>query len=452
MLLIISQPKIIIRFTKIVQSLLNFDLKHILHPCSQMKDYEWLHPLIIDSASGVYFHTRDGRKVIDAISSWWCKSFGHQHPRLQAALLQQAKRFEHVIFANTTNDIIVELTQKLVQLMPHLSHVFYAGDGSCAVEVAMKMSLHTRYVQGERHKSQFIALANGYHGETLGALSVSDLAQFKVPYQSALFDVYFIEPPYVTGMDDPLWQDCNDDWPLIEAQLLQRVDTTTAILVEPIVQGAGGMRIYSADFLNRLAKFAKHHGIHLIADEIMTGMGRTGRMLASEWATIQPDIICLSKGLTGGWLPFSAVLFTDEINQYFYGDMASGKSFLHSHTYSGNVLGAAVANAVLDLLQDDACLRRINAVGEKMRKFLEDIANETGRLQQVRQIGAIAAAELVVHPDAVRPGYQVFQRALELGAFLRPLGSTIYWLPPYIIDDDTLSHLHAITKTALNNV
>lgn len=432
-----------------MSSLLEFDLKHILHPCSQMKDYEWLKPLMIEKAEGSYLYLNDGSRIIDAISSWWCKSFGHQHPRLKAALQTQLDRFEHVIFANTTNDVILDLTKQLINLMPHLSQVFYAGDGSCAVEIAMKMSLHARYVAKENHRTRFIALSNGYHGETLGALSVSDLAHFKSPYQSALLDVHFIQSiPYVAGVLDPLWHDCSQHWDVIERELSAHVDTATAILVEPMVQGAGGMKVYSPDFLHRLATYAKKHGIHLIADEIMTGLGRTGKMLASEWAGIEPDILCLSKGLTGGWLPFSAVLFTDEINQHFYGDDDSGKSFLHSHTYSGNVLGAALAREVLLLLEEDQGLQKINAMGDKMRMLMNEIAAETGKLQHVRQLGAIVAADLV-EDQRKRHRYTIFQEALKLGAFLRPLGSTIYWMPPFNTCESTLLELQAITRGAI---
>lgn len=434
-----------------MSSLLETDLRHVLHPCSQMKDYEWLKPLIIERALGAYLQLADGRRVIDAISSWWCKSFGHQHPRLKRALLQQLDRFEHVIFANTTNDVIVELTQQLVQLMPSLSHVFYAGDGSCAVEVAMKMSLHTRYVAGDKTRTRFIGLANGYHGETMGALSASDLAQFKAPYEALLFDVDFIHSlPYVTGIEDPLWHDCGAYWPLIEAQLMPLAEKATAILVEPIVQGAGGMKIYSPDCLKRLAAFAKAHHIHLIADEIMTGMGRTGKMLACEWAGIQPDLLCLSKGLTGGFLPFSAVLFTDEINDYFYADVASGRSFLHSHTYSGHVLGAAVASEVLRLLQEDDCLSRVHALGQQLRLLMVDVAGKTGQLHNVRQLGAMVAADFVDESLDKRRGYRLFQEALNRGAFLRPLGSTLYWMPPFITEEHTLLELKEITQAALS--
>lgn len=429
------------------QSTLAFDLKHILHPCSQMKDYEILKPLMIKSAQDVYLYTEDGRKIIDAISSWWCKSFGHQHPVLKSALLEQLNHFEHVIFANTSNEVIIQLTQKLIKLMPHLSHVFYAGDGSCAVEVALKMSLQTRFLTNSKRK-HFAALSNGYHGETFGALSVSDLSLYKKPYEDALFPVTMIHDlPYVTGEEDPLWFDASEFWDKTEKQLLPLADKLTAIIVEPIVQGAGGMKIYSPNYLNRLTAFAHHHGIHIIADEIMTGVGRAGRMLASTYADIKPDFICLAKGLTAGWLPFSAILFSDEINQHFYADYETGHSFLHSHTYSGHVLGAAIANKVLELAPQ--YLERIKQIGIEMKRHFEDIAAKTGQLINIRQLGAVVAADLITTKNSRRRGFQVFQEALKRGAFLRNLGDTIYWLPPFNIDDATLNDLKEITLYAI---
>ena len=291
-----------------------------------------------------HLHLHDGRKIIDAISSWWCKSLGHQHPRLKRALLAQVEKFEHVILANTTNETIVHLTEKLAQLMPSLNKVMYASDGSCAVEMAMKMSLHARQIEGKHQRKLFIALENGYHGETAGALSVSDLGLYRAPYQDMLFDTKLIlSLPYVTGAHDPLWSDCESHWEKIENQLKPFAESATAVILEPIMQGAAGMKIYSQDFLKRLRHWTHEHGIHLIADEIMTGIGRTGKMLACEHANIEPDFICLSKGLTSGWLPLSAMLTRSAIYDLFYDDYASGKSFLHSHTHSGNVLAASVA-------------------------------------------------------------------------------------------------------------
>ena len=431
--------------------LLARDLRHIWHPCSQMKDHETFKLLEIVGAQGCFLELRDGKKIIDAISSWWCKSLGHGHPRLKRAISRQLEKFEHVILANTTNDTIVALSEKLTRLSPALSKVFYASDGSCAIEIAMKMSLHARQIQGDTERNLFLALENGYHGETIGALSVSDVGIYREPYASLLFDVELITAlPYVSGIEDPVWLDCEEHWLVIEKQLEKFSDVATAIIVEPIVQGAGGMKIYSQDFLKRLRAWTAKRGIHVIADEIMTGIGRTGKMLACEHAGITPDFLCLSKGLTSGWLPLSAVLTRDEIYQVFYDDYGSGKSFLHSHTYSGNVLAASVAVEVLNIMREENICAKVNDTGRFMLEQMTEIANTTKKLANVRGIGAIVAADLITDSAQARAGYEVFRRAVELGAFLRPIGNTIYWLPPLNIEREVVMLLKEITQEALS--
>ena len=435
-----------------VRELQELDLKFNWHPCSQMKDYEVFKPLVITRAYDSYLELSDGRKIIDAISSWWCKSLGHNHPLLKQALVEQIEKFEHVIFANTTNETIVKLSQKLTSLMTGLNKVFYAGDGSCAVEIALKMSLHSRVIHGETHRHQFIALKNGYHGETIGAMSVSDLEIYRAPYKSLLFTPVFIEPLYVSGIEDPHWNDASDHWPAIEKQLAPHCNTVTAIIVEPILQGAGGMRIYSQYFLSRINAWAKEHHIHIIVDEIMTGVGRTGKMLACEYADIQPDFICLSKGLTSGWMPFSAVLTTSDMYQTFYDDYETGKSFLHSHTYSGNVLGASLALTTLEIIEKNHLCNKANTLQTVMRSYMKEIAEKTGRIQNIRGIGAVIAADVITENRSKRLGYHLYQEAVKLGALLRPLGNTIYWLPPLIISDQTLLDLKEITLKAISSV
>jgi adenosylmethionine-8-amino-7-oxononanoate aminotransferase len=431
-------------------TLITRDLQHIWHPCSQMKDYEIFKPLIIAGASQSYFHLQDGRKVIDAISSWWCKSLGHQHPRIKRALLAQVEKFEHVILANTTNETIVDLSERLARLMPALDKVMYASDGSCAVEMAMKMSLHAREITGEHERKLFIALENGYHGETIGTLSVSDLGLYRAPYQSVLFDTKLISGlPYVTGEQDALWNNCEAQWNEIVKTLEPFAETATAVILEPIVQGAAGMKIYSQDFLKRLRAWTAQHSIHLIADEIMTGIGRTGKMLACEHAGIEPDFICLSKGLTGGWLPLSAMLTRSSIYNLFYDDYANGKSFLHSHTHSGNVLAASVAIEVLKIMQEENLCARAVDVGKIMRDHMQAIADETGKLANVRGIGAMVAADLVCDEPGRRYGFEIYQKAVELGALLRPIGNTLYWLPPLNVEAETLAELREITFVAM---
>lgn len=424
--------------------------QHIFHPCSQMKDYETFKPLQIVGAGEAHLHLRDGSKVIDAISSWWCKSLGHQHPRLKAALHAQIDKFEHVILANTINDTIAALSEKLAALMPVLNKVMYASDGSCAVEMAMKMSLHARQITGESKRKSFVSLENGYHGETVGALSVSDMGIYREPYQALLFETPLISPlPYVSGSDDVLWHNAELAFERVRQKLEPMADTVTALILEPIVQGAAGMQIYSQDFLHRLRQWTAEKNIHLIADEIMTGIGRTGKMLASEHANIEPDFICLSKGLTGGFLPLSAMLMRGSIYDLFYDDYASGKSFLHSHTHSGNVLAASVALEVLQVMQEENLCVRANEIGKVMLQNMQDIAAHTGKLRNVRGIGAIVAADLVNDIPGRRYGYEVYQKAVELGALLRPIGNTIYWLPPLTVAWDVLEELKVITEKAV---
>ena len=439
-----SQPTIILWFTK------NMTPYPIWHPCAQMKDYESFQPLWIESAKGSYLKTKDDRLIIDAISSWWCKSFGHSHEHLKAALLKQLEKFEHVLAANTTNDTLLALAQKLTQLTTTLKKVFFAGDGSVAVEIALKMSLQARKILGQPERTQFLRLENGYHGETIGALSVSDMPLYSQPFKPLLFNAKTISSiPYLHHRDHPLWNNCEEHWQKIVADLAPYCETATALIVEPIVQGAAGMKIYSQDLLKRLRNWTKQHDIHLIADEIMTGIGRTGKMLACEHAQIEPDILCLSKGLTAGWLPFSAVLTTNELYQLFYDDYHTGKAFLHSHTYCGNALGASVALEVLHIFEEENILEQINFLQQKMHAAMNEVAHNTRQLQNVRSIGAIVAADLINPQGKPRLGYEVYQKAVELGALLRPLGNTIYWLLPFNTSVDTLTKLQDITQQAI---
>jgi len=425
------------------------DLKLNWHPCAQMHDYENFKALVIKRAYGSYLELADGRKIIDAISSWWCKALGHNHPLLKKALLTQVRKFEHVIFANTTNEIIVKLSRKLTELSPGLSKVFYAGDGSSAVEVAIKMSLHVRKINKQAQKNKFVAFTNGYHGETVGALSVSDSGVYRDPYQDILFTPILITPPYVCGAQDPRWHNAFDAWCIAEKILEQHKKTITAIILEPILQGAGGMQLYSKDFLARLSAWAKNNDVYIIADEIMTGIGRTGKMFACEHADIKPDFICLSKGLTSGWLPFSAVLMTEKIYQTFYGEYELGKNFLHSHTYSGNVLGAAIALKTIEIIEENKLYERANLLQTIMLNYMQEIAAKTKILKNIRGIGAVIAADLIVTDPTKRVGYQLYKNAVEYGAFLRPLGNTIYWLPPLNIPLKTLRELRDITLRAI---
>lgn len=426
-------------------TLIQRDLQHIWHPCSQMKDFEQSPPFVIKHAKGSYLYTDKG-PVIDAISSWWCKSLGHGHPAVIGAIQAQLNRFEHVISANTTHPLIVELAEALHNISGK-QHVFFASDGSSAVEIAMKLAIQSAQLKGTPHRNQFIALKHGYHGETLGALSLSDLGRFKKPFESFGVNCHFLQNiDYVDNQRDPAWNTC--EWASTLQELESIKANVCAIMVEPMVQGAGGMRCYSADFLRQLAAWAKTNDIYFIADEIMTGMGRTGQWLASHHAGIDPDMICLSKGLTSGSLPLSCVLIDHDIYDLFYNDMETGKSFLHSHTYSGNPLAVSAALATIHTMQAEGINQQAEALGACMRRYFSDIATQTGKLRNIRSIGAIVAADLV-EDDSPRIGHRIANAALNRGALLRPIGNTLYWLTPLNTAHQTIEDLADITLASI---
>jgi len=434
--------------------LVSRDLSHVWHPCSQMRDYERFPPLEVVSASGSRLHLKDGRVLIDAISSWWCKSLGHGHPRLKAALARQMERFEHVILANTTHELIVSLSERLAALAPGLNHVFYAGDGSTAVEIAAKMALHAAKIRGGGG-ARFLALENGYHGETALTLALGDLGLYRDPYREILPPVSFLRGlPYVDSDRHPLWADCSEAWPALERQLEENLPGLCAVVVEPILQGAGGMRFYSADFLRRLREWTRARGVILIADEILTGFGRTGAMLACDHAGVVPDLLCLSKGLTAGWLPMSAVLVSDGIYDLFYGEYGQGRDFLHSNTYSGNALAAAVALEALDIYRDEDIPGRVRRDHAALASSWARVGEATGRLKNLRCLGAVAAAELCGPGTGAgeRAGFRVYQQAVARGALLRTLGDTVYWLLPLNAGAEVIGELEGITTEAIRAV
>ncbi len=429
------------------EQLIASDLQHIWHPCMQMKDFELCPPIIVNKAKGSYLYTNQG-PLIDAQASWWCKSLGHGHPQVIAAIKKQLYQFEHVISANTTHPILVKLGEKLAKITAK-QHVFFASDGSSGVEIAMKLSLHAQQLKGNAHRQEFIALENSYHGETLGTLSISDLGLYKKPYEGYGVICHFLKDiPYVLSPQDALYSDAETSWDKLLPQLEKIKSQVCAIIVEPLLQGAGGMRYYSADFLKRLHAWGQQNGIYFIADEIMTGIGRTGKWLACEHAGINPDLICLSKGLTSGSLPLSTVLIDHSIYELFYDDYEKGKSFLHSHTYSGNALALSAALATLEAMEQENTLAKVQQLEPFLLEKMQEIALLTGKLTQVRALGAMVAAELY-DINFQRCDYRFYQAALKRGALLRPLAKTIYWLPPLNIDKQTIENLAEITLQSI---
>jgi len=401
--------------------------------------------------------TTDGRKVIDGISSWWCKSLGHSHPRIRRAVKAQIGKFEHVIMANTCNEILVELSERLCALMPGLDKVFYADNGSTAVEVAMKMSLQYHAQTGSPQRTKFLSLENGYHGETILTLAASDCELYSRPFAPLMTWIPKISDiPYVSGPDSKAWGHMSPSaWKEIELNLDKDAGSVSAIILEPVVQGAGGMRIYSPDFLGKLRKWTKKNNVHLIADEIMTGFGRTGKMLACEHAGIVPDFVCLSKGLTAGWGPMSAVLCTDNIYKAFYADYSKGRAFLHSNTYSGNAIAAAAALEAMKIYDDEGIVAKVAKQSYELRRRMEWVASETGALRNIRGVGYIVAAEICdpysgkCFPAEERTGFKFYQNAVKYGALLRPLGDTIYFLPPLNTPAKVLDDLAEIAVKSL---
>jgi len=327
----------------------------------------------------------------------------------------------------------------------------YASDGSCAVEIAIKMALHAQHIQGHDKRTKFACLENSYHGETGMAMSVSDVGLYRAPYESMLTQPIILKNiPYVSGTTDPLWNNCDSMWQNIENELNKYAKQLAGIIVAPIVQGAGGMRIYSQDFLRRLTAWANKNNVYLIADEIMTSFGRTGQALACSYAEIEPDFLCVGKGLTAGWLPLSAVLTHDGVYQLFYDDYPNGKSFLHSHTFSGNPLAAAVAVETLKMLDDNQIYKTVRENSNYLNESMHMVAATCGRLTNIRHIGFVVAADL--QSDIPRAGFEVYKEAVKLGALLRPLGNTLYWVPPLNTSRKTIDALRDITTLAIQNV
>jgi adenosylmethionine-8-amino-7-oxononanoate aminotransferase len=421
------------------------DLAVNWHPCMQMKDFANHPPLAIKFAKNEFLIDFQGNSYIDATSSWWCKTLGHNQPQLQQAMIEQMYKFEHVIFANTTNNKIVELSAKLLKLIPHCNRVNYASDGSCAVEIAVKMSLQANQILGNK-RSKLASLSGGYHGETILTLALSDCKLYSKPFENLLPAVNLIHNiPYVSGIKDSLWKSSNID-EVIE-QLNPIANELSCIVLEPIVQGACGMQIYSADFLHKLATWAKSQNIHLIVDEIMTGFGRTGKMFAFEHANIQPDFICLGKGLTAGMLPMSAVVTTEDVYEIFYDDYSTGKAFMHSHTHTGNALAAAVACAALDVYNDINVVNKAKKLNDELYNKMYSVLIKTEMIENIRSIGGIVAADIINNNQ--RKAFKVCMEAIKHGVLMRPLGKVIYWLPPLNIEYASLDKLAEATIQSL---
>ena len=432
------------------KTLASRDLSVLWHPCSQMKDHEKSPLIPIKKGQGVWLEDFDGNRYLDAISSWWVNLFGHANPYINAALKDQLDSLEHVIFAGFTHESAIKLAEQLVDLSPvGLDRCFYADNGSAAVEVALKMSFHYWRNKGQTQKTKFITLENSYHGETLGALAVGNVALYKETYAPLLMDVITVPGPDCYNRDaGESWADYSTRrFALMEQVLQQHSDDCCAVIIEPLVQCAGSMRMYDPIYLSLLRAACDKYQVHLIADEIAVGFGRTGTLFACEQATITPDFMCLSKGLTGGYLPLSAVLTTDNIYQAFYDDYQNLTAFLHSHSYTGNALACRAGLATLEIFQQQPIIENNKQLAVTLSKVAARF-HEHPNVAEVRQTGLILAIELVKNKQTREPfpwqerrGQKVYQYALSKGVLLRPLGNVIYFMPPYIITAEQLELL-----------
>ncbi len=438
------------------------DLKYIWHPCSQMKDYEELPPIVIDKAEGINLYDVDGNCYKDVVSSWWCNLLGHCNPRINNAIKKQLDTLEHVIFANFTHKTAITLCQKLMEVLPKgLCKFNFADNGSASIEMAMKMSFQYHQQTGHTNKKRFMALSDAYHGETIGALSVGACDLYSEIYKPILMDVVRVNGPDCFRCPYGKTRDncCCECFEKAEKTFAEFGNDTCAILVEPLLQGSAGMKIYPPLYLTKLRELCNKYNVHLIADEIATGYGRTGKMFAFDWAGVSPDIMCLSKGLTGGYMPMSLCVTTQKIYDAFYADYLSGKAFMHSHTYSGNPLGCSAGIEVLNILKDENIIEQANKKAVYFNSIIKEKFLNLKNVGEVRNLGLINAIELVKDKNTKEPfdsklrlGYQIYKKALKKGVLLRPLGDVIYFNPPLIIEEADMDFVTDVALECTNEI
>lgn len=440
------------------------DLAAVWHPCTQMREHPDVQPLLpIERGDGAWLIEAGGRKILDSGSSWWTNLHGHAEPRIAEAIATQARTLEQVILAGCTHPRAVELAERLLECAPRepgrapLTKVFYADNGSAGVEVALKMAFQWFQNRGdEPHRTKFVALQNGYHGETLGALAVGDIPLYRRVYAPLLCESVFAPSPdaYLSRNGQSAAGHAEDAADALAHLLDAHAGEICALILEPLIQCAGGMRMHDPVYLKRVRELCDVHGVFLIADEIAVGFGRTGTLFACEQAGIQPDMLCLSKGLTGGFLPLSTVLATQALYDGFL-DASRERAFLHSHSYTGNPLACAAALASLDIFKSDDVLVRNRSTANTMATFARQIGAHR-HVADARQTGMVVAFELTRDGDkhtpfdsALRIGLRAYRHAVERGVLLRPLGDILYWMPPYCIDDAQLQLLVDVTAEAI---
>ncbi|GGI55275.1 adenosylmethionine--8-amino-7-oxononanoate transaminase [Oxalicibacterium solurbis] len=430
-------------------------LRSVWHPCTQMQHHETVPLIPVARGEGAWLIDTQGRRYLDAISSWWVNLFGHANPRINAALKDQLDKLEHAMLAGFTHEPVVELSERLSALTGGvLGHCSYASDGASAVEIALKMSFHAWRNLGQTDKQEFVCLKGSYHGETVGALAVTDVSLFREAYGPMLQRAHVIANPDARDAQDgeSAADVARRAAKELEALFEQRADKIAAVIVEPLVQCATGMAMYDPLYLKEARALCDRHGVHLIADEIAVGCGRTGTFFACEQAGIWPDFLCLSKGISGGYLPLSLVMTRDDIYRAFY-DADVTRGFLHSHSYTGNPLACRAALATLQIFDDDNVIAENRKRGDRIEKALQPLRDDV-RVAHFRRCGMIFAFDAVIDDaqQAATFSRRFFSAALEHELLLRPIGKTVYLMPPYILNDDEIARLASSVQTVFDKV
>lgn len=437
------------------------DLEYNWHPYTQMSRFDEEPPLFIERAEGIRLYDDEGRWYYDTIASWWCNVHGHGHPRIRQAVTRQMETLDHVLFAAVAHRPAAELAERLVDLTPGgLDRVFYSDDGSTAVEVALKMSIKYWRNCGKPEKNRFVCLEPGYHGDTVGGMSVSGVKLFRRSFGPMMFESISVPGPYcyrcpVGSRADECDAECLS---LLEQTLEERAGEIAALIVEPLIMGAGGMIVYPETYLQGAADLARQYNIHLIVDEVATGFGRTGEMFACDRAEVSPDFMCLSKGITGGTMPFAATLMSQEIYRAFLGPVGGDKTFYHGHTYTANPIGCAAALASLDLFDENETLKHVREVAPVLRDGMEPLA-ELPLIGDFRHLGLVAALELVQDGETREPlpsGHQImnkiYSEGLKRRIMLRPIGNIVYLFPPLCTTNVELEDILDRTAETLEEV
>ena len=436
-------------------SLVDRSLAAVWHPCTQMKHHESFPLVAITKGKGAWLYDEHGNALLDCISSWWTNLFGHSNPHINQAITRQLEKIEHVMLAGFTHPSVIELSEKLAALAKgNLGHVFHASDGASAVEIALKMSHHFWQLNGKSQKKKFVCLENGYHGETLGALAVTDVAIFREAYGSLLQDVYTVSSPDMRkakngeNAEDVARQAANE----LEQLFAKEHEQIAAIIIEPLVQCAGQMAMYSPEYLRLIKDLCERYQVHLIADEIAVGCGRSGKFFACEHAGIWPDFLTLSKGISGGYLPLSLCMTTDKIYRAFYNDQTK-HGFLHSHSYTGNPLACAAALASLELFETEEALEK-NIIRSQDLANAFAWAKSDARIEHWRQQGMILAFDVKASKLTNANAFprEMFAKSLNEGVLIRPIGNTVYVMPPYILSAQETEQMGQAVQRALNQV